>query len=73
LNAQPLGPVVTLGGVSDAERDGITGFLPRATDGLVPPGTRQVLLRLETVRTDGTYDDGYADDIELHLLSFAQQ
>ncbi len=72
-NARPLGAVVTLGGVSDAERDGITGFLPRATDGLVPPGTRQVLLRLETVRIDGTYDDGYADDIELHLMSFAQQ
>jgi hypothetical protein len=65
--------VVALGGVSDAERDGLTGLLPRATDGLVPPGARQVLLRLKTVRTDGTYDDGYADDIELHLLHYAQQ
>jgi len=72
-SAQPLGAPVTLGGVSDAERGGITGFLPRATDGLVPPGTRQVLLRLKTVRTDGVYDDGYADDIELHLLNFTQQ
>ena len=65
--------MATLGPVSDAERAGITGFLPRATDGLVPAGTRQILLHLEMIRTDGVYDDGYADDIELHLLNFTQQ
>jgi hypothetical protein len=72
-NGQPLGDVTTLGPVSDAERGGITGFLPRTTDGLVPVGTRQVLLRLDMVRTDGVYDDGYADDIELHLLDYPEQ
>lgn len=72
-NGQPLGDVATLGPVSDAERDGITGFLPRTTEDLVPAGARQILLHLEMIRTDGVYDDGYADDIELHLLSFPQQ
>jgi hypothetical protein len=72
-NGQPLGDVTTLGPVSDAERGGITGFLPRVTEDLVPAGARQILLHLEMVRTDGVYDDGYADDIELHLLDFPEQ
>jgi hypothetical protein len=69
---QPLAAAVSLGPVTLAERGGLTGFLPRQQDGLVPSGTRQVLLGLVMTRTDGVYNDGYADAIELHLQHWGQ-
>ena len=57
--------------MTQAERGALSGMLPRQQDGLVPVGTRQVLLHLEMTRTDGAYDDGYADAIELHLLRWS--
>jgi len=71
-NGDPLAPLVTVGPVSLAERGGLAGVIPRQGDGLVPAGTRQIFVELRMTRVDGTYNDGYADTIELHLLDYAQ-
>ena len=63
---QPLG-ALSIGPVADAERDSLTGMWLRQTDADVPPGTRQVLLHLEFTRTDGAYDDGYADSLSFSI------
>lgn len=60
----------SIGTVSAAEREDKTGLFLRQTDGLVPNGTRKVRLYLEFTRTDGAYNDGYADNLELSLQEF---
>ncbi|MHC5008284.1 MAG: hypothetical protein ACYTGF_13105, partial [Planctomycetota bacterium] len=48
------------------EGDELTGFLPKAAGGRVPPETRRIELRL--VAEAGTGDnDGYADSLSLVL------
>ena len=63
---------VTIGPVLSAERDGLRGLFYRQTDGLVPPGTRRIALHLAMTRTDGTYDDGYADSLALSLQDWTR-
>ena len=55
------------GSVSRDDRRNITGLLPRATSGDVPVGTRQIDITLQMRRTDGAYNDGYADNLSLVL------
>lgn len=56
---------VTIGGVSNVDRGNATGLLARQSAGAVPVGTRQVNLTLRMTRTDGSYNDGYADNLSL--------
>jgi len=56
-----------IGPVTAAERSNVTGLLSRSTSGTVPAGTRNVELRLEFTRTEGTYNDGYADSLSFSL------
>ena len=56
-----------IGFVSSADRGGVSGLLLRSTDGFVPVGARTINLGLGMVRTDGTYNDGYADNLSLVL------
>lgn len=56
-----------VGSVSSADRVGVTGLLLRSADGFVPAGARTVNLGLGMVRTDGVYNDGYADNLSLVL------
>ncbi len=57
----------TIGPVLAADRDGITELLYRSAQGVMPVGTRQVVLLLTMTRTDGSYNDGYADDLSFTL------
>jgi hypothetical protein len=57
----------SIGGVTNGDRGNVSGFLERTGDLAVPAGARQVSLRLESVRSAGSYNDGYADDLSLVL------
>jgi hypothetical protein len=64
----PLG-TFAIGPVSEAERNGATTLLNRSASTAVPPGTRAIFVRITATRVDGTYDDGYADNVSLQLLA----
>ncbi|MBX3388226.1 MAG: hypothetical protein KF691_02080 [Phycisphaeraceae bacterium] len=57
----------SIGGVLAAQRSGQTGMLFRTSSGVIPIGTRQVLIQVRMTRTAGTYNDGYADDLSFTL------
>jgi hypothetical protein len=57
-----VSPAVSLG-----DRDGNTALLFRTAGGPVPAGTRSISARLDLVRVDGAYNDGYADNLSLTL------
>jgi len=54
-----------IGPVTDLTRGGKTRMIRSETRGDVPRGARQVVVKISMNRTDGNYDDGYADDISL--------
>ena len=54
---------VSVGGVTAADRGGVTGLLFRTTAGVIPVGTTQAIAELSMTRTDGSYDDGSADNL----------
>jgi hypothetical protein len=56
---------VTLGPVTAAQRKGITGLLPVSKTGRVPAGTQTVVIFMKMVRTDGSDNDGSADNLSL--------
>jgi Ca2+-binding RTX toxin-like protein len=56
---------VQIGPVSDADRGDITDLLPRSTRAEVPAGTRKIRLLMSAVRTDGAYNDAYADNVSI--------
>jgi hypothetical protein len=58
-----------IGPVTAADRDNATGLLARDATGLVPAGTRQIVVTLVMTidPTIGTYNDGYADNLSLGL------
>ncbi len=60
-----------IGPVTAADRGDATGLLFRSTDGVVPIGTRGVDVDLQLFRTDGSYNDGYADNLSLVLTPAA--
>ena len=61
LGTASLGPVLS------ADRGGATGLLSQLASGLLPVGTRSIVIVLATNRTAGTYNDGYADNLSLTL------
>lgn len=60
-----------VGPVTAAERSDTTGLYYRSANGVIPPGTRYILVNLDFNRFSppGTYNDGYADQIELVIGS----
>lgn len=58
---------VTIGPVTVADRNSITQLLQRSISGVLPSGTRSIKLLLTMTRTDGAYDDAYADSLSLVL------
>lgn len=56
-----------LGPVMADERDGRDGLLFRQASAAVPAGTRKIVLILQMTRTEGEYNDGYADNLALVL------
>lgn len=58
-----------LGGVSAADRGNATGLLFRETFGGVPVGARYATVVLDMKRLEGSYNDGYADNLSLTLTT----
>ncbi|MBJ7313058.1 PEP-CTERM sorting domain-containing protein [Rugamonas sp. CCM 8940] len=56
----------SLASVGAAERHNLTGLVARDTQGYIPVGAVSVGIVLDMLRRDGSYNDGYADN-----LSFA--
>lgn len=57
----------TIGPVTPAQRQNQTILLPQSTSGTVPSGTRTIQILITATRTDGQYNDGYADNVDLTL------
>jgi hypothetical protein len=58
---------ITLGPVSSADRDGLTSLMSRTKTVNVPAGTRRIVVTITAQRSQGTFNDGYADNVSLTL------
>jgi hypothetical protein len=69
LDAQdrPTLPPVEIGKVKAGDRAGRTGFLSKQIGGVLPIGTRYILLELEMVKGRGLGNSAYADNLSLVL------
>jgi hypothetical protein len=54
-----------IGPVTESQRKGVSEMLQRKTSGAVPASTRSVLVKLVMKRTDGSDNDGLADNLSL--------
>jgi uncharacterized protein (TIGR03437 family) len=59
----------TLGPVMSADRGNNSALLQKSQTGGVPSGTRYVRITLTSTRTDGSDNDGLADDVSLVLTA----
>lgn len=62
-----LGGLPRLGDPTAADRGGTSGYLAYSQTRQVAPGTRAIRFTVSARRTDGTYNDGYADNLSLSL------
>src|SRR5919198_1848450 len=53
--------------VTAADRNSVTGLIARSATGVVPAGTRQVSVRIDAIRDEGSYNDAYIDNVSLVL------
>lgn len=60
---------ISIGDITDLERENVTGMLFQGRTGLVPVGTRTLLAELVLVRSSGTVNNGYADNLQFVLSS----
>lgn len=58
---------IRIGPVNAATRKSVTGMLRRTITGAVPKKTRSIRIVLAASRNDGSYNDGYADNLALTL------
>jgi len=61
LSSFSIGPVLA------ADRENVTGLLFRSLTGSIPAGTGSALITLTLTRLQGSYDDGYADNLSFSL------
>ena len=59
----------SIGSVFAADRNNATGLLFRMDGGSLPTGVRNIGLTLNMVRQEGSYNDGYADNLSLVLTA----
>lgn len=57
----------SIGAVSNVDRSNITGLLFEHLSNFLPTGTRSIDLSLQMTRLQGSYNDGYADNLSLTL------
>lgn len=62
-----IGAAPDLGPVTPAMRGHQTGFVFQTLTTPVPSGTRSILVEVEFIRTNGSYCDGYVDNMALFL------
>ncbi len=69
LNAAgaPVGTPLTIGPVTTADRDSKTNLLPRTANAPVPATTRTARVVITATRREGSYNDGYIDNVSLVL------
>jgi N-acetylneuraminic acid mutarotase len=60
---------LTTGPGTPADRGSTVGLAHRSAGAPVPAGTRAVQVVITTARTDGTYDNGYADNVSLDVAA----
>lgn len=58
---------LSVGNVSNTERQNTTAMLFRSEQGYLPVGTRSIELLLTSNRFQGSYNDGYADNLSFAL------
>ena len=70
LNAAgaPAG-AVGLPTVTPTDRNQTTALVARTASAAVPAGTRQISVRIDAIRDEGSYNDGYIDNVSLVLGS----
>ncbi|HUI94014.1 MAG TPA: hypothetical protein VLX68_17380 [Chitinivibrionales bacterium] len=59
LGTGSIGPVLA------SDRSNQTGLLPQSSEGPVPAKTRTATVEILMIRTDGTNNDGYADNLSI--------
>jgi hypothetical protein len=69
LNAAgaPAGGAIALPTVTATDRNQSTALVARTASGAVPAGTRQISVRIDAIRDEGSYNDGYIDNVSLVL------
>ena len=68
--AAPLG-ALSLAPVTAADRASVTTLVARSAVALLPAGTRSISVRIDAIRDEGSYNDGYIDNVSLVLGSGA--
>jgi hypothetical protein len=68
LNAAgtPIGGL-SLPTVNPGDRGSVTALVPRTESRPVAVGTRQISVRIDAIRNEGSYNDGYVDNVSLVL------
>ena len=61
------GDPVTIADVDAKARNNVTGLVPREVDGLVPAGTRQIIVTVQFLSGVESYSDAFADNLSLTL------
>ena len=59
----------SIGPVTAADRNNVTGMIASKSTGIVPAGTRSVDVLMQMTRAQGVYNDGYADSISFSLAA----
>ena len=57
----------SIGPVTNSDRNNLTALMLSSTTGFIPMGTRFIDVSLTMSRLDGSYNDGYADNLSLAL------
>ncbi len=58
---------VALPTVTSTDRNLTTTLIARTASAALPAGTRQIAVRIDAIRDDGSYNDGYIDNVSLVL------
>ena len=58
---------VALPTVTSTDRNLATALIARTASAAVPAGTRQISVRIDAIRDDGSYNDAYIDNVSLVL------
>jgi hypothetical protein len=69
LNSTSVIGSASIGPITESDRGGVTGLLFRTTSGTIPVGTTSINFDLVSTRFQGSYDDGYADNLSFVAIS----
>jgi hypothetical protein len=66
-NHGQIGTTPSLGPYAPSDRGNVTGFKNHSTTGVLPVGTRYIFVEIEMIRSSGTADDAYLDNLSFVL------